>query len=116
MEKYIGTKIIEAEPAYRIDGKVYVLSAPVPRSMNREEGYKVRYSDGYESTVAQWNSRSVCFGEDRMTVIFSEYELGPYALGTQIFEIQYDELTEALGQGGQVKLGLVQPDSTADNQ
>ena len=51
-----------------------------------------------------------------MTVIFSEYELGPYALGTQIFEIQYDELTEALGQGGQVKLGLVQPDSTADNQ
>ena len=74
------------------------------------------YSDGYESTVAQWNSRSVCFGEDRMTVIFSEYELGPYALGTQIFEIQYDELTEALGQGGQVKLGLAQPDGTADNQ
>lgn len=55
MEKYIGTKIIEAEPAYRIDGKVYVLSAPVPRSMNREEGYKVHYSDGYES----WSPKDI---------------------------------------------------------
>lgn len=55
MEKYIGTKIIEAEPAYRIDGKVYALSTPVPRSMNREEGYKVHYSDGYES----WSPKDV---------------------------------------------------------
>ena len=74
------------------------------------------YSEGYESTVAQWNIRSVCFGEDGMTVTFSEYELGSYALGTQVFTLEYEEFTDALGQGGQVKLGLVQPDSTADNQ
>lgn len=55
MKTYIGTKIIQAEPAFRIDGKVYPESGPVPRSMNREEGYRVRYPDGYES----WSPRDV---------------------------------------------------------
>ena len=72
------------------------------------------YSEGYESTVAQWNTRSVCFGEDGMTVTFSEYELGSYALGTQTFTIQYEECMDALGQGGQVKLGLAAPEEAPD--
>lgn len=55
MEKYIGTKLIEAEPAYRIDGHIYVKSQPVPRSMHREDGYKVVYPDGYES----WSPKDV---------------------------------------------------------
>jgi hypothetical protein len=37
MRTYIGTKIIEAVPTIRMGGKVC------------EEGYKVRYQDGYES-------------------------------------------------------------------
>ena len=49
MNTYIGTKIIQAEPAFRIDGKIYPESGPVPRSMNREEGYRVQCPDGYES-------------------------------------------------------------------
>lgn len=55
MEKYIGTKIIEAEPAYRIDGKVYPVSGSVPRGLSREEGYRVVYPDGYES----WSPKGV---------------------------------------------------------
>ena len=55
MKKYIGTKLIEAEPAYRVDGKIYPASDLVPRAMNREEGYKVRYADGYES----WSPKDV---------------------------------------------------------
>lgn len=55
MKKYIGTKIIEAEPAYRCEGKVYPKSGPYPRSMKLEDGYKVRYSDGYES----WSPKEV---------------------------------------------------------
>ena len=55
MQYYIGTKMIQAEPAIRVDGKVYPLSGPVPRSMEREEGYRVRYSDGYES----WSPKAV---------------------------------------------------------
>ena len=66
------------------------------------------YFKGYEETVAQWNTRSVCFGGEGLTVTFSRYELGPYALGTQTFEIRYGEFVDALGQGGRIKLGLEQ--------
>ena len=56
MDQYIGTKIIEAAPAVRKGGKVYVLTWPIPRSMEPEEpGYRVRYQDGYES----WSPKDV---------------------------------------------------------
>lgn len=49
MKTYIGTKIIEAAPAIRMGGKVYDANELIPRSMELvEEGYKVRYQDGYE--------------------------------------------------------------------
>lgn len=51
MKTYIGTKIIEAAPAIRIRGKVYEaneLIIPISTELV-EEGYKVRYQDGYES-------------------------------------------------------------------
>ena len=48
MEKFIGTKIIEAEPAYRVDGKtVQPTTWPVPEGSKAEEGYAVRYPDGH---------------------------------------------------------------------
>ena len=50
MKQYIGTKIIEAEKAYRVDGKVVTLAENrVPCGYRVERGYKVRYADGYES-------------------------------------------------------------------
>ena len=49
MKKYIGTKEVSATPAWQIDGKVYPKDGVVPRSMNRKDGYKVVYEDGYES-------------------------------------------------------------------
>ena len=56
MQKYIGTKIIEAVPAIRKGGKVYEEGWPIPKSMDpTEEGYKVRYHDGYES----WSPKDV---------------------------------------------------------
>lgn len=55
MMKYIGTKTVSATPAWRIDGKVYPKDGQVPRSMNREDGYKVVYEDGYES----WSPKDV---------------------------------------------------------
>ena len=55
MKKYIGTKEVSATPAWRIDGKVYPKDGQVPRSMNREDGYKVVYEDGYES----WSPKEV---------------------------------------------------------
>lgn len=55
MKKYIGTKQVSATPAWRIYGKVYPKDGEVPRSMNREDGYKVVYEDGYES----WSPKDV---------------------------------------------------------
>lgn len=43
MEMYIGTKLVEAVPAIRKSGGV------------EEDGYKVRYADGYES----WSPKDV---------------------------------------------------------
>ena len=50
MKQYIGTKLIEAEKAYRVDGKTVVLpDNGAPCGSKIERGYKVRYADGYES-------------------------------------------------------------------
>lgn len=55
MNQYIGAKLIEAEPAYRCEGRIYPKSGPYPRSIKLEDGYKVRYPDGYES----WSPKEV---------------------------------------------------------
>lgn len=54
MKQYIGTKLIEAEKAYRVDGEVITLPEnKVPCGSKIERGYKVRYADGYESFSPQ---------------------------------------------------------------
>ena len=55
MQTYIGTKIVEAEPAWRLNGKVYDSGALPDSADLPEEGYRVRYSDGYES----WSPKAV---------------------------------------------------------
>lgn len=55
MKKYIGTKEVSATPAWQIDGTVYPKDGVVPISMNRKDGYKVVYEDGYES----WSPKDV---------------------------------------------------------
>lgn len=68
MERYIGTKIVEAEPAYkltfskpgspemvvtvaegRVDGNIEAAAARGMTLSSKLEGYKVRYADSYES-------------------------------------------------------------------
>lgn len=49
MKKYIGTKMVEAEPVLRVDGEMQPTTWPVPKEARVENGYKVRYADGYES-------------------------------------------------------------------
>lgn len=61
MKQYIGTKLIEAEPAYRcMDGSGKVVITPHPEEAfpnypSVEEGYRVRYPDGY----ASWSPKAV---------------------------------------------------------
>lgn len=49
MKTYIGTKIIEAEPALRVDGEIISPHDILPEDVSVEEGYRVKYPDGYES-------------------------------------------------------------------
>ena len=55
MKQYIGTKIVQAEPAYRVDGNVFVKANIVPCGVHIEDGYKVVYPDRYES----WSPKDV---------------------------------------------------------
>ena len=55
MKQYIGTKLIEAEPAFRAsdgNGNSVIVDTPEEAPFclpNIEDGYRVRYHDGYES-------------------------------------------------------------------
>ena len=57
LKKYIGTKIIEAEPVVRLDGEfIQPADFTIPKDVTTvEEGYRVRYPDGYES----WSPKDV---------------------------------------------------------
>lgn len=53
MEKYIGIKLVEAEPAKR--GECYKGPDMLSATEAARDGYRVRYSDGYES----WSPKDV---------------------------------------------------------
>ena len=64
MEKYIGTKMVKAEPAYRYwmeDGEKVIVAhdedkpQKIVDAVSREDGYKVCYPDGYVS----WSPKDV---------------------------------------------------------
>ena len=57
MKKYIGTKVVNATPAWRVDGKVYLKDEDQPdaKKSSFEDGYKVIYEGGYES----WSPKDV---------------------------------------------------------
>lgn len=74
----------------------------------QEDGYIPAdgYWEGYETLIADWGNYAVSFNEEGMTVVFSPYELAPYAAGPQEFLITYDFLKPYLGPHGLELLGL----------
>lgn len=55
MKQYIGAKIIQAERAIKVDGKVLPKGTLVADGIPVEHGYKVVYPDGYVS----WSPKAV---------------------------------------------------------
>lgn len=55
MKKYIGTKLVEAEPAWRTETGRILPGAVVECAEAARAGYRVRYPDGYES----WSPKAV---------------------------------------------------------
>jgi len=64
------------------------------------------YWEDHESIIADWSSYAVGFDEEGMTVIFSAYELAPYAAGAQEFHFTYEFLEPYLSAQGKLLLGL----------
>lgn len=70
------------------------------------EDYTSGYWDDYAEIISHWNDAAVLFDANGMTVIFSVYELGPYAMGPVELFVTYEELAEAIGEGGLEHLGV----------
>lgn len=70
------------------------------------EDYTSGYWDDYAEIISRWNDAAVLFDAKGMTVIFSIYELGPYAMGPVELFVTYEELAEAIGEGGLEHLGV----------
>lgn len=51
MKKYIGCKMVEATPCVKVNGEIYDSLPDMDMKAGHiiEDGYKVRYEDGYES-------------------------------------------------------------------
>ena len=64
------------------------------------------YWEDHEALIADWANYAVSFDESGMTVVFSPYELAPYAAGPQEFHFPYDWLEPHLGPHGRTLLGL----------
>ena len=73
-----------------------------------EEGYvpAEMYWEDYEEIIANWPCYAVTFNEAGMDVVFSAYELAPYAAGPQTFHLSYAFLQPHLSQQGAALLGL----------
>lgn len=64
------------------------------------------YWEDYEAIITNWTSYTVSFDGEGMVVIFSSYELAPYAAGPQIFRVSYEWLEPYLSAHGRALLGL----------
>lgn len=73
-----------------------------------EDGYVPveMYWEDYADIVANWPCYAVTFSEEGMDVVFSAYELAPYAAGPQMFHLPYAFLEPHLSEQGRVLLGL----------
>ena len=72
------------------------------------EEYTEGFWADYRDIISRWNETAVYFDETGMTVIFSAYELGPYAMGPVELTLTYAELADMIGDGGLSHLGIIE--------
>lgn len=70
------------------------------------EDYTSFYWSDYRTTICRWNQGAALFDDGGLTVIYSPYDLGPYAMGAVKLRLTYDEIGDFLGEGGRAALGL----------
>lgn len=72
MKKFIGTKVIMAEPMTMVEAQK-VLGREIKSATVEEDGYLVEYKDGYKS----WSPKSVF---DEVYVPYNDFEEIDFAL------------------------------------
>lgn len=64
------------------------------------------YWSDYRTTMEKWGSDYASFDSDGLSIIFSAYELAPYAAGPQEFHFPYSALDNYWSDSGRALLGL----------
>ena len=75
-------------------------------SMELPNAEPLSYYDDYPETLAAWLERSVTLDDRGMTVIFSVYDIAPYAAGEQAFSMSYEFIAPYLNDYGRQMLEL----------
>ena len=60
----------------------------------------------YKEIIAHWNEAAVLFDRDGMLVIYSPYDLGPYAMGDVELRLTWDEVKELAGKTSLEHFGI----------
>ncbi len=83
----------------------------VQKAESLGDDYTAGFFPDYAETISHWNERAVLFDKSGMTVIFSVYDIGPYAMGPVELHLTYPELAEMLGENGLARLGIELPNN-----
>lgn len=66
---------------------------------------RASFWEDYAEVIARWNEGTVLFDGEGMQVVYSPYELGPYAIGEVVFRLDWEELSPLIGESGMELLG-----------
>lgn len=75
--------------------------------LEKAEAHEARESfwQDYADIIGHWSEGTVLFDQEGMRVIYSPYELGPYAMGDVEFRLSWEELEPLVGPEGMMRLG-----------
>lgn len=68
-------------------------------------GDREQFWEDYADVITRWNEGTVVFDGEGMHVVYSPYELGPYAIGEVELVLTYEELAPLAGESAMERLG-----------
>ena len=102
MGQYIDPAQVADDPVAFQTGAAELL---LEKAQEQDEEVRAGYYPEYADVISHWYDGTVLFDSEGMTVVFSPYELGPYAMGTVELKLSYEEIGDLLGPGGLARLG-----------
>lgn len=96
------------DPAQLADDPASFLSGTAELLLEKAEAHPAYdfFWQDYTGLIARWNEGTVFFDSEGMEVVYSPYEIAPYAMGEVELRLGWEELAELLGPGGLARLGV----------